>query len=330
VLTRYEIQNFFRKSENQPKFLNFDTRSDISNSKPIVNREIATSRSFEETSINKVAGLEGSPSFETIVSTIQVLQSSGAFPNLSGLGIEVGSGIGFLSAAILKLDTKNEIIGIIAVEASLPFVETGINLTKEQILKEDAIRLLPCYGSFDSLDVENDSVDFIVQIEAFHHADTLGPAISEAFRILRKGGYLISLDRSWPNKTAPESLLELLDHEYSKEWLIEKGFPSDRPFSRRDNGEHEYIDSQWKDAFISAGFTMKEFLGIHPNIRMWHLVKRLIGILKLQELFSLKIPSRAGVFRALIFKKYPKICRKFRGQLIVNHPRPLTISVWQK
>lgn len=330
VLSRIEIRKFFEPFNIQPNFLNFETRFEISNSTPIRNREKATSYSFNQDSIEKIAGLEGSPSFETILSTIKVLKNSGILPELSGIGVEVGSGIGLLSAACLVLDKKREILGIIAVEASLPFVQTGINLTREEILKEDAFRLLPCYGSFDSMDIENETIDFVIQIEALHHADALHPPISESLRILRTGGYFISIDRSWPDNTNSESLIELLDHEYPKNWLIEKGFPSDAPFTRRNNGEHEYLDSQWKDAFRGAGFQLQAFVGIHPSIKPWQLVKRFIGLLGLQNLFSIKIPSRSGVFRALFFQHFPKACTYLGGQLVVKHPRQLTVSIWKK
>ena len=330
MLSRNEINGYFENIASQPAFLNFGTRFEVSNSKPIKSREKATTHSFQERSVDKIAGLEGSPSFETILSTIKVLGLSGLLPKLSGVGVEIGSGIGLLSAAILSLDKSRKILGIIAVEASLPFVETGINITRKDILREDKFRLLPCYGSFDSMGIENDSIDFVIQIEALHHADSLQPPISESFRILKKGGQFISIDRSWPDATNPDELIQLLDHEYPKSWLVQKGFPSAVPFTRRDNGEHEYLDYQWKSAFQAAGFQLQSFTGIHPEIEIWQLAKRFIGIVGLLKLFSVRIPSRSGVFRALIFRKFPRICKVLGGQLIVNHPRQLTVSIWTK
>lgn len=330
MLSRNEIEGYFENIESQPAFLNFGTRFEVSNSKPIISREKATIHSFNEESVDKIAGLEGSPSFETILSTIEVLKASGLLPKLSGIGVEIGSGIGLLSAAILTLDVDREIKGIIALEASLPFVETGINITRNDILQTDKIRLLPCYGSFDSMDIENESIDFILQIEALHHADSLQPPITESFRILKKTGQFVSIDRSWPDNTNSDSLIQLLDHEYPEKWLLEKGFPSDAPFTRRDNGEHEYLDCQWKSAFEAAGFSLQTFTGIHPKIEFWQLGKRFIGIIGLQKLFSIKIPSRPGVFRALIFMNFPRLCSILGGQLVVNHPRQLTVSIWEK
>lgn len=121
--------------------------------------------------------------------------------------MEIGSGIGLLSAAILTLDVDREIKGIIAIEASLPFVETGINITRNDILRTDKIKLLPCYGSFDSMDIESESFDFIVQNEALHHADSLQPPSTELFRILKKDGQFVSVDQSWPDNTNSDSLI---------------------------------------------------------------------------------------------------------------------------
>lgn len=283
MLSRNEIKGYFENIDSQPNFLNIGTALEIANSKPIRNREIATQHSFSGDSIDTIAGLEGSASFEIIVSMIKQFIKLKLIPNLSGIGAELGSGIGLLSAALLKLDEQKNIQGILAVEASLPFVLEGINIVRNQILINDSARIIPCYGTFESIGVEDESFDFICQIEALHHANDLKIAANEAFRILKSGGFLISIDRSWPDNTKRSELEKLLSHEYPKAWLIEKGFPADDPFTRRDNGEHEYLDSDWKQAFGEAGFTLETYRKLHTKIEMWHIVKRTVGLLGLSK-----------------------------------------------
>jgi SAM-dependent methyltransferase len=203
-------------------------------------------------------------------------------------------------------------------------------MAAQKSLRDQAFRIMPCYGSFDHISVESNSVDFIIQIEALHHADELGPPIIEGFRVLKSGGFFVSIDRSWPDAVNRNVLDELLDHRYSKEWLVEKGFPSDKPFSRRDNGEHEYHDLDWENAFKSAGFVSEKIVHLHPKFKLWHFKKRIVGLLKLNGIARIKVPSRSGIFRGYVMQKTNLNLLKAGAVLGSLHPRPLTVSVWQK
>ena len=330
MLTRDELKSNFASESERPLYLDFKPRITIVGSKPIESREAATRKSLQLDNIDDIAGLEGSPSFEVVNSLVKVLKDARILPKLTGIGVEVGSGLGLLSAALIRQDNFGGITGILAVEAGLPFVETGIKLAAQSTLGNQAIKIMPCYGSFDQLAIESNAVDFIVQIEALHHADDLGPPLTEAHRILKPGGFFVSIDRSWPNNVSTIVLEELLDHRYSSEWLEVKGFPSDKPFSRRDNGEHEYRDLEWENAFKNAGFTSKRISHLHPPFKLWHFKKRSVGILKLNRLARIKIPSRSGLFRGFILEKINLKFLRIGGLVGTKHPRPLTVSVWQK
>ena len=180
------------------------------------------------------------------------------------------------------------------------------------------------------MELISNTIDFVIQIESLHHADDLRSPIIEAHRILKPGGFIISIDRSWPNNVSKVVLNELLDHRYSSEWLEAKGFPSDKPFSRRDNGEHEYRDFEWENAFKNAGFKSKRISHLHPPFKFWHFQKRAVGILKLNKLARIKIPSRSGLIRGFILEKTNLKFLPIGAVIGTIHPRPLTVSVWQK
>jgi len=326
--TRNQLLEFFAPSKERPAYLDFFPKDEIRQSGAIRSREVATVRSLQESDLREVAALEGSPSFETIVSMLDSISELNSLPKLSGIGVELGSGIGLLSAAILSADDEEVISGILALEAGLPFIQEGIERTSRAVLGENFVKIMPCYGSFDKIEVESESIDFILQIEALHHADSLNPPLREAFRILKKEGYLISIDRSWPNGVKDSTLKELLDHEYEKEWLIKKGFPSEKPFTRRDNGEHEYRDFEWKNSFEEAGFEIVSMDFIHPKIEKFHLMKRFVTLLRLTRILRVKIPSRGGLLRAFL---HQHLFVKIPGRLSVTaHPRPLTVFVLKK
>ncbi len=326
--TRNDLLGIFELGQERPAYLNFQVSDDIRTSRAIQNREQATSKSLQEEALAEVAALEGSPSFEVIKSMFDSIFKLGILPEFNGIGLELGSGIGLLSAAVLVNDRNNVVKGIIALEAGLPFVEEGIERAAKEILGDQSLKIMPCHSSFDKIEIESESIDFILQIEALHHADSLHPPIREAFRILKKGGFLLSIDRSWPDIVKDSTLQELINHEYEKEWLIKKGFPSDKPFTRGDNGEHEYRDIEWKEAFKSAGFEIKSIVFLHPRVEKFHMVKRIVGLLMLNRIFKIKIPSRRGLFRALMDKK---MSIRFPGRLLISaHPRPLTVFVLRK
>jgi SAM-dependent methyltransferase len=328
--SKLDILELFNNPKLQPAYLNFDLDERILNSKAIQNREVATQKSFEKASLNEIAGQEGSPTYEIIMSIPKLLYDANVIPTLSGIGIELGSGIGLLSAAFIELDTRKKINGILAIEAVYSFVESGIRLASTTTLGNNAHKIIPCYGSFESIPIESGSIDFIIQIEALHHADELLPPLVESYRVLKNGGYFISIDRSWPNQVKRKVLDELLDHQYPKEWLKAKGFPSDEPFSRRDNGEHEYLDSNWIFAFEQAGFKIREIRHLHPRFHARHFLKRFIELFKLNRILKVKIPSRSGIFRRLAFNLVGLKLLNLGSVLSSKHPRPLTVFVLQK
>lgn len=329
LIDKNALEELFAQDSSQPIFVDLGIEGDDFVKEPIIKREISTLKSFKQNSVSDIANAEGSPSYETINDLVKVLKKLSILPDMTGFGVELGSGIGLLSSAILDEDNQSKIRGVLAVEAVLPFVEFGIKFTAKEILGNDQYKILPCYGSFNSMNIADTTIDFIIQIEALHHADRLMPPIAETFRILKQGGFFVSIDRSWPNETKRAVLEELLDHKYSKDWLIQKGFP-EGIFTRRDNGEHEYIDKDWESAFEKTGYTRKRIIHLHPELTLRHVFKRVICLFKLNGIFGIRIKSRNGLIRSFLIYKLKLKTTKFSSVIISPHPRPLTISIWEK
>lgn len=294
----------------------------------IAGREASTQKNLSYESFEDIDSAQGTTNFRQMVDLLEKFELYGCLPDLRGLGLELGSGIGILSCAMLSRFSSVAINGILAVEAVPSFVSSGITTAGKETLKENYYKLLPCYGIFESVDIEDNQIDFIIQIESLHHATDLRVAIKEAHRILKPGGLLVSIDRSWPNKVTDDFLNRLLDHEYEQEWLDKRGFPKDKIKTRRDNGEHEYRDSEWKDAFEESGFEKLFFLPFHPKLKAWHLAKRFLGLIGLSKLFN--SPARPGMFRGLLCQALKINPLKLRAMPITNHPRALTYMVYQK
>lgn len=319
----------FEIDSQQPLYLDFGLGSDNLNLNPILIRSESTINSFKQNSLDEIAALEGSPSFEIISEVVQIIESTGILPNLTGIGIEIGSGLGLLSAAVIKNDKKSKIKGIVAIEAVLPFAQSGIRNTSKEILNNQSYKILPCYGSFNKMEIESGAIDFILQIEALHHADDLSKAINESFRVLKNGGYFISIDRSWPTGVTREVLDSLLDYQYPEPWLIKKGFHN-KHLTRRENGEHEYTDYDWISSFEKSGFKLLNKINLHPKFKFIHFVKRIICLLKFESLFKIKIQSRPGIFRGFLLSIFNIRSTSFGSLILTPHPRPLTLFVWEK
>lgn len=328
-LTRAQIQNLFQGG-NRSNYLNFSPSEEVIQSVAIKARASAVEKGLNSSNLSDIAGSHGSPPFSTILGTWELLKMRGLIPKIQGIGIEVGSGLALLSCAVKKLDVENSINGLIALEATKPFVTSGIGMTSREILGKDANSILPCFGVFEEIPLEDNSIDFGIQIESLHHANSLSDAIKEISRIICPGGYFVSIDRSWVDSVSQATLESMLNHQYSKEWLKGKNFDPDIEFTRRDNGEHEYRDCEWIDAFEKNGFRLVSLSFLHPSIEFWHVVKRFLSIFHLDRFFSIQVKSRPGVLRTYLAQTIGLKKISFSKLLISPHPRPLTVMVLRK
>jgi ubiquinone/menaquinone biosynthesis C-methylase UbiE len=318
-----DLENFHEKG-----FLDFASQSRLQSSDAITAREESVIKALELADFDSVTSITGSPSKRIISMVVKDLIKFGSIPELKGIGVEMGAGLGILSCEIINNFPLIE--EIYAIEACKPYAERGINLTAKLVLQSFSNKVIPCHGTFNEIPIRDESIDFIIQIESLHHAERLTYPIVEGFRILKKNGYFISIDRSWIDFISDNTIEEMLNHKYEDKWLEQKGFDPRKIVTRRDNGEHEYRDKEWKDTFVSAGFKNMNFLPIHPKVTLKFILKRIITILKLSPIFGLKIPSRSGLIRGVLAKFLHINPTRFNAQLITEHPRPLVVSVWQK
>lgn len=126
-------------------------------------------------------------------------------------------------------------------------------------------KVIPVVGDFDAIKLENNSVDFVIEFDSLHHSFNLEKTIAESWRILKPGSQLLAIDRSHWN-TSKRRRKELEEQEYSKQYLLERGLSPDTRITRAENGEHEYLLSDYISAFELAGFSeVKWVLLIDPG-----------------------------------------------------------------
>ena len=177
--------------------------------------------------------------------------------HIYGVGIELGAGSGFLSSEFLSQNI--DIDKIYAIEISKEHVELIIPKVMRDRLSEDIYpKLVPVIGSFDEIQLEDNSVDFAFEIHSLHHSDNLETTLKEVCRVLKPGGKLICFDRSHPDFTTDYDIKKMLDLEYDQDSLFKIGFPKGTILTRRGNGEHEYRVGEWVAMFERNGLNVLE------------------------------------------------------------------------
>lgn len=194
---------------------------------------------------------------------------------LCGKGIELGAGAGFLTSQAL---ISNEAIEkIFAVELS----EKHVTQVMTKVANEYASGHLKKYqrvvGSFDAIRIENSSLDFALEINSLHHSFDLQKTFKEVARVLKDDGLLICIDRSHPDFVTDMDIVEMLDRKYSPASLKKIGLSDSRVVTRRDNGEHEYRDREWKEIALKAGFKTLHFEKIGSVIQVGKIIRGLVA-----------------------------------------------------
>lgn len=170
---------------------------------------------------------------------------------LQGVGLELGSGVGFMSAILASLPLVRKVYAVEIVENIVR--ELSPKIVRFVLVDKEA-KVVSCVGEFDHLGLEENSINFVFDFFSLHHSVDLVKTLSETFRVLKPGGFIFCFDKARSDKLTLSELDLLLDKEYDEKTKTMMGLPSEITHSRRQNGEHEYRLSDWREAFGKAGF----------------------------------------------------------------------------
>lgn len=120
--------------------------------------------------------------------------------------------------------------------------------------------------ALDLLEQPDGSLSVILGMDAFHHSEDLDITLKECYRVLKKGGTLIAVDRAWPDRYTREELEAKLDVELNDNLKRKYNIPVGESFTRRDFGEHEYTLKEWHEFFSRNGFDCASLVERHPPI----------------------------------------------------------------
>ena len=108
----------------------------------------------------------------------------------------------------------------------------GINISQQQLefaknQNRVSSNIKFIKSSYTNSTLENDSMDFVIGIESFCHAENKQSVFNEAFRVLKIGGRLIVFD--YVEKRKPKTLIEeSLLNEFRQGWAVNQYINKDR------------------------------------------------------------------------------------------------------
>jgi SAM-dependent methyltransferase len=181
-----------------------------------------------------------------------LVKTKGYLPKniLKGIGIELGAGCGVVSSLVAREDIVEKVY---AVEIVKGMTKDNIPKVANAILRENHHKVIPVFGSFNEICIDDNNVDFVIEFGSLHHSGDLKKSFSEIARVLKSGGYAVLWDRCHADTLADEEIECRLNEEYTREFLERNFYPLDYRLTRRENGEHEYRLREWREAFGCAG-----------------------------------------------------------------------------
>lgn len=169
-----------------------------------------------------------------------------------GQGIDLGSGVGCISATIAGRDQVKKIYSLELVESVVTLCQPIVinNILGEAQRK----KIISVIGDFDNLELKDSSLDFATCWFSMHHSVNPVKTLKEAFRVLKPGGRFVFVDKFHNNDTPDSEIERMLSIVYSEEFLKNNFRPAGIKLTRRENGEHEYRLFEWEKFIKKSGF----------------------------------------------------------------------------
>ncbi len=231
--------------------------------------------------------------------------------SLAGEVADLGSGIGLMAAVLSRREAVRRVH---AVEYSRNYVVNIMPLVFRRVgaRPEKIVRVV---GDFNELRLADASLDFVFELEAYHHSESIQRTVAEAHRVLKPGGCFVGLERAHPDRTRPAEIRAFLDRQLTDKQKRRYGFAPSRSITRREWGEHEYRVGEWRGFFEAAGFVtvVKRFFPFVTSLRPPHALRylsaraigRFEGPLLRRRWLGVPLPAVRGKEKTLILARKP-------------------------
>lgn len=168
---------------------------------------------------------------------------------LIGSGVDLGAGTGLFGAYMATAVHRLYSLDVCERLAELVIPRVG-----HYVLGSSAHRMVPVVASFEAMPFADSSLDFAVEYNSLHHSTSLLAVLTEVARVLRTGGCLVCVDKVRPDAWSDALIDKKLSHVYTPAELRWIGYPDNIHLTRRQNGEREYREHEWRAGLSEAGF----------------------------------------------------------------------------
>jgi len=157
--------------------------------------------------------------------------------------LDIGSGNGISSVAFALLGYH-----VTAVEPDKS--DTVGSRAIEKLREHYKLNNLSVHESFgENLPFENEMFDIVYIRQAMHHAADLDKFIAEASRVLKRGGFLLTVRD------------HVIYDEKDKQWFLES-----HPLHKFYGGENAFTEKQYSGAMEMAGLQVKEMFRYYESV----------------------------------------------------------------
>jgi SAM-dependent methyltransferase len=170
--------------------------------------------------------------------------------SFSGTVLEIGAGSGWCSSLLSTVPRVDKVYcsdyDSVSVEILMPQVQRALGA--------DTSKIQRVFGSFNSLPLENE-IDLIVSIGALHHSENLYVTLTESFKALKPGGWLVASEPTYPDAETNQQVnarYKKVDPTSLKRY--------GRVTLHEENSDHYYRISEFVTASLSAKFDVFPFV----------------------------------------------------------------------
>lgn len=225
---------------------------------------------------------------------------------ISGDALELGAGVGVLSASVVSIFDDINSINVTDIVPDLFDLQQKV---LDTIVRP--IEIKTSIQNFNHTSFNSGAFDYILEFDAFHHSDDFAQTIKESSRILKVGGQLICFDRAHSDSFTKEQEEYLLNIEYSSQYKKEHNIKEGDPWTRADNGEHEIRISEFKNQLEKNGFECQVFIFQRKSLKA--LITILVGLLPFSLRRSLDIGCRLSFHWPMLAHYIPFLGTNFGG-----------------
>ena len=179
-----------------------------------------------------------------------------------GSVLDLGGGIGWLSAYLSRMDRIDRIIFL---DSSKYYINHMLPNVFQQMGGMMG-KVTPVEGLFSPLLLDDNALDTVVACSALHHADNMETVLNETYRVLKPGGYLFILNEI-PFSTGQylmlsvKTIIRLLGNVVFKHYRpVSQNVSSSCVLNDPYLGDKIYPLWFWNDVIKASGFTVTEFI----------------------------------------------------------------------